>query len=1085
MSSAPSEQGDVASRPPESGDFGAIRVSIRAAMAERRQTALGVARARFVEGLPRKARELRASLALLAGTPDEERPREELRRRLHALYASAQVFRIEPLALALKDALAEIDEVRDARRGFTQDELDRLANLAATLPALGRDDEEPPGTPSVPVGPPEPAPAPVSAPRAPPPRAPKPRAKAHGGVSTVVGVLVVDAPEAQAQVRAALPPERFEVVTASSADEGLRLARAAAPDVVLANRAIAVAPETDLIGRLRDDPLTDFVPVVLLVPAGAPVDPIAVRDAGADAALSKPLEPNAVLKTVERVASSLAGPAGASTLTGDLTVEELAEALAEEVKRGIVTAAEKGRDVAVPVGDGTELLAATWSAIGRVRAHIAERSGGRVRFREAPARGGPAFVSVVGEDAVDEAELPEGVSLGGRRILVCDDDPAVVWFFAGLFREHGADVVETADGLEALEEARRRRPDLVLSDILMPRLDGFGLTRALKRDPVLADVPVILLSWKEDFLQRMRELKAGASGYLRKEAAAVQILAAVREALRPRLRLESRLRAGGDVRGRLEEVGLSTLLTTVAAVRPNARLSVRDASSLYELDLRGGELVDVNRTLSDGTFARGPRVLEAMLGTTTGRYTVADADGPVRRSLEGSTAALIDTGMRALAARVDAVSGKNLTKVHELELDEEALATVLRSSPEQVERVVELLREGRPPRELIVDGVVEAQVLEEVLTDLARQGAIRAVRGPDGEDRVALARAHRDEARPSDSQELPSWFPTAPAEPLEDGVLESLRPPPGADERPLAELEPPPARQRKSSSEIPILDEPFGDEPESVPPPAPDAGDEDDGDEDDDEPELETSEWDGDDEGDADDEDDEGEDADETDAADEEGADERDEEPGEATDERAASAETPAEPAPERTPAPAPAEPARAPQPARRPPPQEAGGAWPFIAWATAIVVLAATGYVAWQTFQPAGSSETVGPLPPEPRAARPPEEPPEANEPAEPAPPDVEEEIAALPAAYGREEPGIAEVGASVATGQGLVVLEPAGAPVTVQLGSRRITLEDQPVGLALDPGVHHLTYERGDKQDFIWIGVRAGHTRFVPPLP
>src|SRR5690606_7632604 len=191
MSSAPSEQGDVASRPPESGDFGAIRVSIRAAMAERRQTALGVARARFVEGLPRKARELRASLALLAGTPDEERPREELRRRLHALYASSQVFRIEPLALALKDALAEIDEVRDARRGFTQDELDRLANLAATLPALGRDDEEPPGTPSVPVGPPEPAPAPVSAPHAPPPRAPKPRAKAHGGVSTVVGVLVV------------------------------------------------------------------------------------------------------------------------------------------------------------------------------------------------------------------------------------------------------------------------------------------------------------------------------------------------------------------------------------------------------------------------------------------------------------------------------------------------------------------------------------------------------------------------------------------------------------------------------------------------------------------------------------------------------------------------------------------------------------------------------------------------------------------------------------------------------------------------------------------------------------------------------
>src|SRR5688500_1262330 len=107
-------------------------------MAERRQTALGVARARFVEGLPRKTREVRASLALLAGTPDEERPREELRRRLHALYASAQVFRIEPLAQALKEAIVNIDAVRDQRRGFSQEEIDVLATLAATLPGLGK-----------------------------------------------------------------------------------------------------------------------------------------------------------------------------------------------------------------------------------------------------------------------------------------------------------------------------------------------------------------------------------------------------------------------------------------------------------------------------------------------------------------------------------------------------------------------------------------------------------------------------------------------------------------------------------------------------------------------------------------------------------------------------------------------------------------------------------------------------------------------------------------------------------------------------------------------------------------------------------
>ena len=102
-----------------------------------RPTALGVARSRFVEGLPRKSQELRGSLALLVGSPGEERTREELRRRLHALWASAQVFQIEALSDALKDAITRLDAARDEKRALTQDDLDGLAALAATLPLLG------------------------------------------------------------------------------------------------------------------------------------------------------------------------------------------------------------------------------------------------------------------------------------------------------------------------------------------------------------------------------------------------------------------------------------------------------------------------------------------------------------------------------------------------------------------------------------------------------------------------------------------------------------------------------------------------------------------------------------------------------------------------------------------------------------------------------------------------------------------------------------------------------------------------------------------------------------------------------------
>src|SRR5262249_14953893 len=158
---------------------------------------------------------------------------------------------------------------------------------------------------------------------------------------------------------------------------------------------------------------------------------------------------------------------------------------------------------------------------------------------------------------------------------------------------------------EALETLRRRPPDLLISDILMPEIDGFTLCRELKRDLALCHVPVILLSWKEDFLQRMRELEAGAVGYLRKEAGSLQILVTVADALRARAELSVLLAQGDEVRGRTDALGVPVLLQAVAAQRPNACVTVRDAWNLFEIDVRDGTRIAVTRTAADGSFARG------------------------------------------------------------------------------------------------------------------------------------------------------------------------------------------------------------------------------------------------------------------------------------------------------------------------------------------------------------------------------------------------------------------------------------------------------------------------------------------------
>ena len=82
----------------------------------------------------------------------------------------------------------------------------------------------------------------------------------------------------------------------------------------------------------------------------------------------------------------------------------------------------------------------------------------------------------------------------GRRVLVADHVGPTRWSYVGLLRDAGARVTEARDGVEALELARAQPPDLILADMVMPRLDGLGLCAALREEPLLEGVAVVLLS---------------------------------------------------------------------------------------------------------------------------------------------------------------------------------------------------------------------------------------------------------------------------------------------------------------------------------------------------------------------------------------------------------------------------------------------------------------------------------------------------------------------------------------------------------------------------------------------------------------
>jgi signal transduction histidine kinase len=115
----------------------------------------------------------------------------------------------------------------------------------------------------------------------------------------------------------------------------------------------------------------------------------------------------------------------------------------------------------------------------------------------------------------------------GARVLLVDDNADMRAYVARLLADRGWAVTTAVDGAAGVAAARREPPDLVLSDVMMPGLDGFGLLRELRRDPRTRAVPVILLSARAGEGAEVEGLDAGADDYLVKPFAARELLARV------------------------------------------------------------------------------------------------------------------------------------------------------------------------------------------------------------------------------------------------------------------------------------------------------------------------------------------------------------------------------------------------------------------------------------------------------------------------------------------------------------------------------------------------------------------------------
>ncbi|MFN9173151.1 MAG: response regulator, partial [Synechocystis sp.] len=128
-----------------------------------------------------------------------------------------------------------------------------------------------------------------------------------------------------------------------------------------------------------------------------------------------------------------------------------------------------------------------------------------------------------------------------EKFLVIEDEPGVRENLAEILQLAQYEVVLAADGIEGIECARQHRPDLIICDVMMPKMDGFEVLETLQADPELATIPLIFLTAMAD-IQNLREgMDLGADDYLTKPFELDQLLISISSRLRKRHHLNQQI----------------------------------------------------------------------------------------------------------------------------------------------------------------------------------------------------------------------------------------------------------------------------------------------------------------------------------------------------------------------------------------------------------------------------------------------------------------------------------------------------------------------------------------------------------------
>lgn len=248
------------------------------------------------------------------------------------------------------------------------------------------------------------------------------------------------------------------------------------------------------------------------------------------------------------------------------------------------------------------------------------------------------------------------------RILIADDDEWILRMVKSVLNKPGYEVKSVTDGEAAHELAIREQPHLLITDVMMPKMDGWTLVRSLRSRPELAFMAVIFLSALSSDDDRIRGFRLGADDFLPKPFRFEELDLRVTKTLRARQHIEQQTRNGMTssvaddgvtLAGNLAEVGLAPLLSLLELERKTGILELTRGHETGYVHIRDGCVL--RATVDQRT---GKEALFELLGWATGRFDLDASAVDGRDDFGEPTTALLleaarrtDEGSRLARAR--------------------------------------------------------------------------------------------------------------------------------------------------------------------------------------------------------------------------------------------------------------------------------------------------------------------------------------------------------------------------------------------------------------------------------------------------